>query len=77
MIKEQTIRSKTCVDVVRNGLPRKREKKRKIKYRLIFTYLSHHLTRQCFGISEDLHRFARNLQHLSTILLFFIVPEQF
>ena len=25
--------------------------------------LSRHLTSNCFRISEDLHRFARNLQH--------------
>ena len=31
---------------------------------LLFWYLSHHLTWQCSSISEDLHRFARNLQHL-------------
>ena len=35
---------------------------------LLFRYLSHHLTWYCFSISEDLHRFARNLQYLSTKL---------
>ena len=30
----------------------------------IFRYSSHHLTWHCSGISEDLHIFARNLQHL-------------
>ena len=31
---------------------------------LLFQYLSHHLTWHCSSISKDLHRFARNLQHL-------------
>ena len=31
---------------------------------LSFQYLSNHLTWHCPTISEDLHRFARNLQHL-------------
>ena len=37
-----------------------------ISMRLIyyFRYLSHHLTWHCSSISEDLHRFARDLQHL-------------
>ena len=30
---------------------------------LLFRYLSHHLTWQCSSISENLDRFARNLQH--------------
>ena len=36
---------------------------------LLFRYLSHHLTWQCSSISEDLHRCARNFQHLLTKLL--------
>ena len=35
---------------------------------LLFRYLSHHLTWHCSSISGDLHRFARNLQHLSVKL---------
>ena len=34
----------------------------------IFYILSHHLTWHCSSISEDLHRFTRNLQHLLTKL---------
>ena len=32
---------------------------------LLFWYLSHHLKWHCSSISEDLHGFARNLQHFS------------
>ena len=32
---------------------------------LLLRYLSHHLTWHCSSISKYLHRFARNLQHLS------------
>ena len=35
---------------------------------LLFRYLSHHLTWHCSSISEDLHRFARNLQHMNAKL---------
>jgi hypothetical protein len=35
---------------------------------LLFRYLSHHLIWHCSSISDDLHRFARHLQHLSAKL---------
>ena len=38
---------------------------------LIFQYLSHYLTWHCSSISEDLHRFARNLKHLLAKLFLF------
>ena len=38
---------------------------------LLFWYLSHHLTLHCSSISEDLQRFARNLQHSSEKLSLF------
>ena len=42
-----------------------------------FLELSHHLTSYCFEISEDLHRFARNLQHLLTKLFLLLFLNNF
>ena len=39
---------------------------------LLFRYLRNHLTQHCSSISEDLHRFARNLQYMNAKLLFFL-----
>ena len=44
---------------------------------LLFRYLSHHLTWHCFSISKDLHRFARNLQHMSTKLFLLLFLNNF
>ena len=44
---------------------------------LLFQYLSHHLTWQCSSISEDLHRFARNLQHLLSKLFLLLFLNNF
>ena len=44
---------------------------------LVFWYLSYHLTWHCSSISEDLYRFARNLQHLSTKLFLLLFPNNF
>ena len=44
---------------------------------LLFRYLNHHLTWHCSSISEDLHWFARNLQHWNAKLFFVIVSEQY
>ena len=44
---------------------------------LLFWYLSHHLTWHCFSISEDLHRFARNLQHMNIKLFLLLFLNNF
>ena len=44
---------------------------------LLFWYLSHHLTWHCSSISEDLHRFARNLQHLLAKLFLLLFLNNF
>ena len=40
---------------------------------LLFWYLSHHLTWHCSSISDNLHRFARNLQHINTNLFLLLL----
>ena len=44
---------------------------------LLFWYLSHHLTWHCSSISEYLHRFARNLQHLLAKLFLLLFLNSF
>ena len=44
---------------------------------LLFQYLSHHLTWHCSSISEDLHRFARNLQHMNAKLFLLLFLNNF
>ena len=44
---------------------------------LLFCYLSHHLTWHLSSISEDLHRFARRLQHLSAKLFLLLFLNNF
>ena len=44
---------------------------------LLFRYLRHHLTWHCSSISEDLHRFARNLQHMNTKLFLLLFLNNF
>ena len=44
---------------------------------LLFRYLSHHLTWHCFSISKDLHRFARNLQHMNKKLFLLLFLNNF
>ena len=44
---------------------------------LFYRYPSHHLTWHCSTISEDLHRFARNLQHLSANLFLLLFLNNF
>ena len=44
---------------------------------LLFRYLSHHLTWHCSSISEDLHRFARNLQHMNAKLFLLLFLNNF
>ena len=39
--------------------------------------MSHHLTWHCFSISEDLHRFARNLQHMNAKLFLLLFLNNF
>ena len=40
-------------------------------------YLCHHLTQHCSSISKDLHRFARNLQHLLAKLFLLLLLNNF
>ena len=42
-----------------------------------FLQLGHHLTLNCSSISEDLHRFARNLQHLLAKLFLLLFLNNF
>ena len=44
---------------------------------LLFRYLSHLLTWHCFRISEELQRFARNLQHMIAKLFLLLFLNNF